>query len=338
MIQHINRQFRLTRRPNGRATADDFDFVASPVPALSPGQALVQVLYLSLDPTHRLWMSDRDQYTAPQTIGAVMRGGAIGRVIESASHQWEVGDLLRGQFGWQDYCLVDANTPLLTPLPANPPLPLPVMLGACGMTGITAYIGLLDLTAPKAGETVVVSAAAGAVGSIVGQIAKMRGCRVIGITGGPDKCRWLIDKLGFHSAVDYKAPAWRDALAAATPDGIDVDFENVGGTIMTGVMSRMKVGGRVTLCGLISNYNANGGGGDDFSPILMRRLVVRGFIVTDFLPRWPEATKALIGWVRDGHIVHRETIVDGLEHASAALNRLFDGDNLGKLMVKVSDP
>ncbi|MGO8917260.1 MAG: NADP-dependent oxidoreductase [Stellaceae bacterium] len=337
MAQRINRQFRLTRRPQGRVTPADFDFVETLVAEPGPGQALIQILYLSLDPTHRIWMSDREQYMPPVAIGEVMRGGAIGRVVASASERWNIGDLLRGQLGWQDYYLaVDGAPAMLSPLPKDLPVPLPAMLGACGTTGLTAYFGLLELGEPKPGETVVVSAAAGAVGSVVGQIAKMRGCRAVGIAGGAEKCRWLTAELGFDAAVDYKAPGWREALAAATPDGVDINFENVGGEIMAAVMARMKLGGRMPLCGLISGYNSEGSAVGDFTPILMKRLAVRGFIVTDFLPRWPDAGRELVGWVRDGRIKHRETIVDGLEQAPAALNRLFDGDNLGKLMVKVS--
>jgi NADPH-dependent curcumin reductase CurA len=338
VAQRINRQFRLRSHPQGRVKSADFDFVATPVAEPEPGQALIQVVYLSIDPTQRIWMSDREQYMPPVAIGEVMRGGAIGRVVASASERWSVGDLVRGQLGWQDFYLaIDGAPALLSRLPKDLPVPLPAMLGACGTTGITAYFGLLELGQPKPGETLVVSAAAGAVGSVVGQIAKIKGCRAVGIAGGPEKCRWLTADLCFDAAVDYKAPGWREALAAATPDSVDINFENVGGEVMAAVMARMKLGARMPLCGLISGYNVEGSAADDFTPILMKRLAIRGFIVTDFLPRWPEAGRELVGWVQDGRIKHRETIVDGLEQAPAALNRLFDGDNLGKLMVKVSE-
>jgi NADPH-dependent curcumin reductase len=223
-------------------------------------------------------------------------------------------------------------------LPQGLPVELPTMLGACGMTGLTAYFGLLELGRPKPGDTVLVSAAAGAVGSVVGQIAKIKGCRAVGIAGGPDKCRHIVEDLGFDAAVDYKAADWREQLAAATPDGIDVNFENVGGEIMEAVMARMNLFSRMPLCGMISGYNT----GDpamrgDFSPILMRRIEVRGFIVIDFMEKFAEGAMQLATWVAEGKLKHRETIVDGLENAPVAVNRLFDGGNIGKLVVKVAE-
>jgi NADPH-dependent curcumin reductase CurA len=338
MTTKVNRQFRLKARPIGRARANDFDFVEAPIPIPGSGEALVRVLYLSIDPTHRIWMSDIDQYMPPVAIGEVMRGGGIGCVIASNSGRWRVGDLVSGFLGWQDYCLA-RETDVFAPqkLPKDLPVPLPAMLGVCGATGFTAYIGLLELGQPKAGETVVVSAAAGAVGSVAGQIAKIKGCRVVGIAGGPEKCRWLEDELGFDAAIDYKRGDWREALAAATPGGLHINFENVGGEIMAAVMQRMALGGRMVLCGLISGYNDAGSALGDFSPILMRRLNVRGFIILDFLPRWEEAAGQIVHWVLEGKLKHRETVVEGLEHAPAALNHLFDGANIGKLMVKVAE-
>jgi NADPH-dependent curcumin reductase len=274
----------------------------------------------------------------PVAIGEVMRGGGIGRVVASKSERWRVGDLVSGLLGWQDYCFVRESDNLgPRTLPKELAVPLPAMLGVCGSTGLTAYFGLLELGQPKEGETVLVSAAAGAVGSVVGQIAKIKGCRVVGIAGGSKKCRWLTHQLGFDAAVDYKLPDWREALAAATPDGIDINFENVGGQIMAAVMRRMTLGGRMVLCGLISDYNESEPAPGDFSPILMRRLNVRGFIILDFAPRWGEAIPQLVRWVLEGGLKHRETIVEGLENAPAALNQLFDGANIGKLMVKVAD-
>jgi NADPH-dependent curcumin reductase len=257
--------------------------------------------------------------------------------VASNSARWRIGDLVSGLLGWQDYCLVrEGDTFAPRTLPKDLPVPLPVMLGACGTTGVTAYFGLLELGQPKAGETVVVSAAAGAVGSVVGQIAKIKGCRVVGIAGGTKKCNWLTQELGFDAAIDYKRPDWCDAFLKATPDGVHVNFEDVGGEIMATVMRRMTLGGRMPLCGLISGYNDGTAGNGDFSPILMPRLSVRGFIVIDFAPRWEEATSQLIRWVHEGKLKHRETIVEGLENAPAALNQQFDGANIGKLMVKVA--
>ena len=337
MEAQTNRQFRLKQRPVGRAKSTDFDFAEAPVPTAKASEAIIQTLYLSIDPTNRIWMSDMEQYMPPVAIGEVMRGGGIGRVVASNSGRWQVGDLVGGLLGWQDYCLVREGD-MFAPrkLPKDLPVPLPAMLGACGTTGITAYFGLLDLCQPKAGETVVVSAAAGAVGSVAGQIAKIKGCRAVGIAGGPEKCRWLTQELRLDAAVDYKRPDWREALAAATPDGIHVSFENVGGEIMAAVMRRMTLGGRMALCGMISGYNDITPALGDFSPILMRRLSVRGFIVLDFAPRWEEATSQLVRWVLESKLKHRETIVEGLENAPAALNQLFDGANIGKLLVKVA--
>jgi NADPH-dependent curcumin reductase CurA len=337
MTAQANRQFRLKQRPTGRAKATDFDFVEAPFPTAGAGEAIVQTLYLSIDPTNRIWMSDMEQYMPPVAIGEVMRGGGMGRVVASNSGHWQVGDIVGGLLGWQEYCLVRERD-MFAPrkLPKDLPIPLPAMLGACGTTGITAYFGLLDLCQPKSGETVVVSAAAGAVGSVAGQIAKIKGCRAVGIAGGSEKCRWLTQELGFDAAVDSTRPDWREALASATPNGIHVNFENVGGDIMATVMRRMTLGGRMALCGMISGYNDSTPALGDFSPVLMRRLSVRGFIVLDFAPRWEEATSQLVRWVVEGKLKHRETIVEGLENAPAALNKLFDGANIGKLLVKVA--
>jgi NADPH-dependent curcumin reductase CurA len=338
MSEKINRQFRLRSRPSNRIEASNFDFVKGKMPTPGPGQALVRVLYLSLDPTNRIWMSDREQYMPPVEIGEVMRGGGIGVVVRSKSSRFREGDRVVGLTGWQDYCLVDEGAPAMRVLPAHLPVPLPTMLGACGMTGLTAYFGLLDLGRPQPGETVVVSAAAGAVGSVAGQIAALKGCRTVGIAGGKDKCRHLLEELGFDAAVDRKAADWKEQLARATPEGVDVNFENVGGEIMQAVMARMNLFSRMPLCGLISGYNASEPMLGDFGAILIKRIAVRGFIVLDFAERYSEGTGQLVQWVAEGRIKHRETIVDGLEQAPSAINMLFDGRNFGKLIVKVSDP
>lgn len=336
MTAQVNRQFRLKSRPSGRIERSHFDYVESAVPEPGAGEALVQVLYLSLDPTNRIWMSDMDQYMPPVAIGEVMRGGGIGVVVKSNSSRYQAGDHVLGLTGWQDYCLADEGANAMSVLPADLPIPLSTMLGACGMTGITAYFGLLELGRPQAGETVLVSAAAGAVGSVVGQIAKIHGCRVVGIAGGAEKCRHLVEDLGFDAAVDYKAPDWREQLATATPEGIDVNFENVGGEIMEAVMARMNLFGRMPLCGMISGYNSGEPMRADFAPILMRRIEVRGFIVSDFMDRFTEATTQLATWYLEGKLQHEETVVEGLEQAPEAVNLLFDGGNVGKLVVKVS--
>jgi NADPH-dependent curcumin reductase CurA len=337
MKNDVNRQFRLKTRPTGRIERSNFDFVEQPIPEPGPGEALVRVLYLSLDPTNRIWMSDMDQYMPPVAIGEVMRGGGVGVVVKSNSARYKEGDRVSGLTGWQDYCIADEGLRAMSVLPKDLPVDLPVMLGACGMTGLTAYFGLLELGRPKPGETVVVSAAAGAVGSVVGQIAKIKGCRAVGIAGGPEKCRHLIEDLGFDAAVDYKRDDWREQLAAATPDGIDVNFENVGGEIMEAVMARMNLFSRMPLCGMISGYNSGEPMRADYSPILMRRIEIRGFIVIDFMEKFAEGSMQLAQWVIEGKLKHRETIVEGLENAPVAVNRLFDGENIGKLVVKVGE-
>jgi NADPH-dependent curcumin reductase CurA len=337
MKNDVNRQFRLKTRPTGRIERSNFDFVEQPIPEPGPGEALVRVLYLSLDPTNRIWMSDMDQYMPPVAIGEVMRGGGVGVVVKSNSVRYKEGDRVSGLTGWQDYCIADEGLRAMSVLPKDLPVDLPVMLGACGMTGLTAYFGLLELGRPKPGETVVVSAAAGAVGSVVGQIAKIKGCRAVGIAGGPEKCRHLIEDLGFDAAVDYKRDDWREQLAAATPDGIDVNFENVGGEIMEAVMARMNLFSRMPLCGMISGYNSGEPMRADYSPILMRRIEIRGFIVIDFMEKFAEGSMQLAQWVIEGKLKHRETIVEGLENAPVAVNRLFDGENIGKLVVKVGE-
>jgi len=342
---NVNRRFLLRQRPSGRIKADDFDFVEAPVPTPGPGEVLVRTLYLSMEPIYRLWMTDTDHDLPPVKLGEVVRGVGLGRVVASNVEQWKPGDLAGGMFGWQDYAVVPPpGVARMSRIRPDLPVPLTTMLGACGSTGFCAYFGLLDIGQPKPGETVVVSAAAGAVGSVAGQIAKIKGCRAVGIAGGPQKCRLLTEELGFDAAIDYKQPGWRDALAAATPNGIDVNYENVGGEIMDAVIERMNHGGRVVLCGLITGYN-EGARRDghlqvlgNFIPIFTHRLRIVGFVFTDFAPRFPEAVSQLAQWVAAGQIKPRETIIDGLEHTPEALNRLFDGGNVGKLLVKVAEP
>ncbi len=319
-------------------TASNFDLVESAV-APGPGQALVQNLYLSLDPTNRIWMTDVEQYMPPVQIGEVMRGLGIGKVIESNSDLYKVDDLVSGPIGWQDYCLIDGRESwpfaVLPPLP--PGVPLTLFMGAAGMTGLTAYFGLLEVGKAKAGETLLVSAAAGATGSVVGQIGKIKGLRVVGIAGGAEKCRLLTDYFGFDAAVDYKASDWKTQLTAATADGVDISFENVGGEIMNAAIARLNMRARMVLCGLISSYNDDNDANAraNLVPFLMKRASLQGFIVSDYFPKFAAATTELVGWVMEGKIKTRETLVDGLEQAPAALNQLFEGNNVGKLLVKL---
>jgi hypothetical protein len=333
-----NRQFRLARRPTGRAGRDHFDLVTEPIPKAGADQIVVRTLYLSLDPTNRIWMEDIPQYLPPVAIGAVMRGGGLGRVIESRHPDYAVGDLVQGLLGWQDYALMPGSGPERPfKIPAGLPFPLPSLIGALGLTGATAYFGLLDLGKPVAGETVVVSAAAGAVGSIAGQIAKLKGCRTVGIAGSRDKCAWLTQELGFDAAINYRDPEFRAQLAAACPRGVDVNFENVGGEVMQAVLGLMNLHGRVVLCGLISGYNSGARIVGPYDVILMKRLRVEGFIILDYASRFPEAAAQLGTWLAQGKLISKETIVDGLEAAPDALGLLFDGGNTGKLLVKVAE-
>ena len=335
MAGAVNRQWRLKARPEGRIRAGDFELVETPVPRAGAGEAVAQLLYLSLDPTNRVWVTDRESYLPPVQIGEVMRGGGIARIVESNTPQYAVGDLVTGLTGWQEYVRLDGSA-MVQPVPAGLPVPPEVFLGVLGVTGLTAYFGLLEIGQPRAGETVLVSAAAGATGSVVGQIARIKGCRAVGIAGGAEKCRWLTEELGFDAAVDYKAAGWQERLRAACPNGIDVNFENVGGEIMDEVMSQMNLNGRVALCGLISGYNSGEPMRGRFDLLLTKRLQVRGFIVLDFLPRFAEGMVQLAQWYAEGRVKHRDTVVAGLEQAPTALNMLFDGGNLGKLLIKVA--
>jgi NADPH-dependent curcumin reductase CurA len=332
-----NRQFRLAHRPSGRVDAKTFTLETTAAPTPRDGEALVRALYLSLDPTNRIWITDMEQYMPPVQIGEVMRGYGIGQVVVSKHPDLAPGDLVNGMLGWQDYAIAGAENPMQK-LPGGLPIPLPALLGVCGATGLTAYFGLTELGAPREGETLLVSAASGAVGSVAGQIGKILGMRVVGITGGPEKCRYIVEELGFDAAVDYRAANWRDHLAAATPRGVDVNFENVGGDIMDAVLHRMNLHSRLVLCGMISGYNADGKLLGDYSPLLMKRITLRGFIILDYAPRFMAGAMQLMQWLMAGKLKHTETILQGLEQAPPALNRLFDGDKLGKLMIQVAEP
>ena len=267
-----------------------------------------------------------------------MRGLGLGRVVESKSPSYDVGQLVQGLIGWQEWVIASDAAPL-QPVPDIPGVSPSAFLGVLGMTGLTAWVGIRDIGRPQPGETVVVSAAAGAVGSVAGQIAKLDGARVVGIAGGPEKCAILTERLGFDAAVDYKAPGWRDQLIAATPDLIDVDFESVGGEIMDAVFARLNLRARVALCGLISGYNdsAPPPGPRSFGNVLVQRALVQGFIVLDHFARLPESAAELSGWITDGKLEPLETVVEGFEELPRAINMLFDGANIGKLVVRLSD-
>jgi NADPH2:quinone reductase len=336
----INRAYRLRRRPVGEPVGEDLQLVSEELPPLRDGEALVRTRYLSLDPTNRLWMSDMRQYSEPIVIGDVMRGIGIGKVVESYRDDLPVGALVSGYTDWQEYRITGPDDERPLGLLPNPlPVPETAFLGALGHTGLTAYIGLELIGGVNAGETLVVSAACGAVGSIVGQIAKDRGARVVGIAGGPAKCRHLLEALGFDATIDRHAPDWREQLAAATPDGIDVSFENVGGEIMDEVFMRMNFRGRIALCGMISQYDNAAPEWDglrNVAQILMQRLTVKGFIVSDEVELFAPGAEYLAGLLASGKLHYDETIVDGFENALEALGQLFVGANTGKLLVRVA--
>jgi len=330
----VNRQWRLKKRPVGDVAPGDLELVSGPVPVPGPGQALVRNIYLSLDPTNRIWMSDMDQYMPPVEIGDVMRGGTIGVVEASNNPDLKVGDIVQPMdMGWQDYVVTGAAQKLIV----TPQTPILAYMSALGMTGVTAYFGLLDIGKPKPGETVVVSAAAGAVGSIVGQIAKLKGCRVVGLAGSDDKCRWVVDDLGFDACINYRKENVLEALRRACPKGIDVYFENVGGEILDAVLTLINLEARIPLCGLISSYNADGPvpGPYMFRNVLMKRALIKGFIVIDYFPRIAEFMQDMPGWVASGKIKWRVDVVQGLENAPTALQKLFTGGNTGKLVVQI---
>jgi NADPH-dependent curcumin reductase len=335
-MAQMNKQWRLKRRPNGPIVDGDLAFTEEPLPATPDGHVRVRTIYLSLDPTNRIWMSDMDQYMPPVEIGDVMRGGTLGVVEESRDPNVPVGAIVMPFSGWQEYSVVPGA--MVRPLPTVPGLPLTAFMSVAGATGLTAYFGLLDIGQPKPGETVVVSAAAGAVGSIVGQIAKLKGARVVGIAGGPAKCRWLTHDLGFDAAIDYKHEDVGAGLSKHCPNGIDVNFENVGGAIMDAVLARMNNFSRMPLCGLISTYNETGArvGPSNFQQILMKRILVQGFIVIDYMHRFDEGSRELATWVLEGKLKYKVHVEQGLENAARAVNRLFSGDHDGKLLVQVS--
>ena len=337
-MSDVNRRFLLKERPVGRVKREDFDLVEEPVPSIGDGEALARVLWLSLDPTNRVWMTDAPGYLPPVQIGEVMRGGALARIVASNHPRYSEGEIVQGMFGWQDYAVLSDSNPG-QPVPQGLDVPLSAHLGAIGMTGLTAYFGITDVAQVQEGETVVISAAAGAVGSVAGQVAKILGARVVGLAGSAEKCAWLTGELGFDAAINYKDDDWREQLKAATPDGIDVDFENVGGEIMEAVFARLNIGGRVALCGLISGYNDEGGpvGPRNFGALIAKRARVQGFLILDYFGRWAEGATQLATWIAEGRLQHRETVAEGLESAPVALNQLFDGTNTGKLVVHVAD-
>lgn len=337
-MTHTNRQWILQRRPTGPMTEDLFELRRTEVPAPSDGQVLVRTLCLSLDPANRVWIVG-PSYRPAVELGTPMDGFAIGQVVRSEHPSLTPGALVTGELGWQDYSVWPAGR--LRPLVPRPGVPLSHYLGVLGITGLTAYFGLLDIGRPEPGNTVLVSGAAGATGSVAGQIAKIRGCRVVGIAGRPEKCRWLVDELGFDAAIDYRHDDVSAALTKHCPDGVDVYFDNVGGPILGSALLAMRLHGRVVCCGAISGYDT---GTPLASPpgipslLVGKRLEMKGFIVLDHAHRFGEAVDALAEWVEAGQIQVRDDRVEGLENAPRGLMGLLAGDNIGKRWVHVADP
>lgn len=331
-----NRQLILQSRPKGMLAPGDLQLAEAPLPSVADGQALARVKYLSIDPTMRNWMADRPSYLPPVAIGEVMRSFGLAEVVESRHKEYSKGDKIVGLTGLQDYVIFDGTEKrAFQKVPPVPFISDTAFLGVLGLNGLTAYFGMMDIAKPQKGETLVVSAAAGATGSIAGQIGKIHGCRVVGLAGSDEKCKWITEDLGFDAAVNYKHPGWKEKLAAETPKGIDINFENVGGEIMNEVLSRMNLFGRVVVCGLISGYTKEDPVLASFGLILIKRLRVQGFIVLDYAARYMEAATQLGKWKMFGKLKDRETIVEGLEKAPDAINMLFTGGNIGKLIVKV---
>jgi NADPH-dependent curcumin reductase CurA len=339
MARDINRQITLAARPAGAPVAGDFRLVEAEIPKPRPGQVLLKTLYLSLDPYMRGRMSDAKSYATPMALGEVMTGGTVSRVIASEHGGFPVGQIVEGRTGWQEYALSDgSDLRLIDPALA----PVSTALGVLGMPGMTAYTGLLTIGKPKPGETVVVAAASGAVGSLVGQIAKLKGARAVGVAGGPEKCRYVVDELGFDACLDHRDPELAAHLAAACPKGIDVYFENVGGAVFNAVLPLLNPFARIPVCGLIAHYNATSlPPGPNLMPLLMRqvlsnRLTIQGFIVFDFADQQEQFLSETGAWLKAGKIRHREDIVDGIEAAPAAFIGLLEGRNFGKLLVRVA--
>jgi NADPH-dependent curcumin reductase CurA len=331
-----NQQIRLAARPSGLPKPTDWELTTEPVPAPGDGQFVVEITHLSIDPAMRGWMNAGASYIEPVEVGAVMRAGGVGRVAASEHPGFTVGDHVYGAFGVQQFACSDgAGVMRIDPELA----PLPTYLGALGMTGLTAYFGLLDVGRLQEGETVVVSGAAGAVGSIVGQIAKIKGCRTIGIAGGEEKCRWLVEELGFDAAIDYKAQNVRGALREHAPDRVDVFFDNVGGEVLDAVLTRLARGARIVICGGISQYNAERPRGPaNYLALIASRGEMKGMVVFDYAARYGEAIAELAGWMRDGRLVSREQIVDGgVEMFPETLLKLFAGENMGKLVLRCGE-
>jgi NADPH-dependent curcumin reductase CurA len=332
----VNRQVVVRELPQGRLATTDFEMTEAPMPALGDGEVLVRTLWLSLDAANRAWMQGAT-YTDPVQAGQVMAGFGLGQVVESRAAGVPAGAMVEAQSGWQDYSAQPAGAVRVF----EPLAPLPRYLSVLGGTGLTAYFGLYDVGRPQPGETVVVSAAAGATGSIVGQLARIRGCRVVGVSGSDEKNRWLVDELGFDAAVDYKAEDFRAQLKAACPDGVDVYFDNTGGAVLGAVLFRMNQHGRIVCCGVVSQYDTSTPEPGPYGIpglLITKRIRMEGFLVFDFYERQDQALAELAGWLESGELVATEDVLEGLEQAPAGLVGLLAGENVGKRMIHVADP
>jgi NADPH-dependent curcumin reductase CurA len=333
----INRQWLLARRPDGMVREDDFRFIEAPIPAPAEGQVLVRTLWLSCDPHQRLLMS-QDTIVPMMPLGEVVGAVGIGQVVESRRSDYRPGELVAGYFGWQDYVATDGTEWVpMNKVPAG--LQPNLALSLFGITGLTAYFGVLDVGQVKAGDIFVVSGAAGATGSIAGQIAKIKGCKVIGTTGGRAKCDWLTNELGFDGVIDYRAENIGARLSALCPDGIDVFFDNVGGAVLNEALARVRLNGRVVLCGAISSYNDTTllAGPSNYFQLVLKRGRMEGFMVLDYAQRFPEATGTLATWHAEGKLKQKEDVAIGLENAPRTFARLFTGDKLGKQLLTIAD-
>lgn len=338
-MAEMNRQWRLASHPVGAVSESDYELSTAEVPTPGDGQVLVRNQYLSIDPAMRVWITGRKTYVDGVKVGQVMPGSAVAEVVKSKKEGFEPGDLVVGVFGWQDYAVSDGRG--LVPMIKLPEgIPPTAALGSLGINGLTAYFGLLDVGQPKPGQTVLVSGAAGATGAPAGQIAKVKGCRVVGIAGGPEKCRWLTEEAHFDAAIDYKSEDVAARVKELCPDGIDVYFDNVGGTILEAALNRMAHGARIVLCGAISDYNAQQPltGPRNYMNLLVARGRMEGFVVLDYVDRFPTAIPELAMWRASGQLVDREDILEGLSQAPAGLVRLFEGKNFGKQLVRVAEP
>ncbi|MEN8160734.1 MAG: NADP-dependent oxidoreductase [Myxococcota bacterium] len=335
MAQRTNRKIVLVKRPEGEVTPDCMRLAEEPVRELAEGEALVKNLYLSCDPTQQGWMK-YDTYMPAIPIGDVIRSGGVGEVIESRSPLYTKGELVSGLVGWQEYAIADGGGNRMQAVPDG--VSAVDAVSVFGITGLTAYFGLLDIGQPKAGETVVVSGGAGATGSVVGQIAKIQGSRVVGIAGTPEKCRWLTEELGFDACVNYKTDDVGAALRAACPQGIDVYFDNVGGAILDAVLLQINKGARIALCGAISTYmdKEPPPGPRHLMQLILKHGHMEGFLVLDYVARFPEALAAMTKWAAEGKLQNRVDVVDGIENAPTAFQKLFTGGNIGKLLVRVT--